>query len=288
MVMSDAEPDGTPRGRSDENFIRIMTATGNRFEMNDDTKGKSCKAGPRRGIELQSTSNHIIQMIDENNEQCNLNRVEGGVPNNKATDAFIKIRTGYGLEMMMADDNHQEDTQKQYIQIMAPQKDACCGPHLIRMQESDYCGYIFVRAGGDYMCVTEGDHVTVVGVGKTTPKDDFCKGGCLGPRNWFTAVSQHSVHWSCKFYFNKSEIAAFLADKLILLMAGKDCPPPPGETECGPCIGPVAVLLSDPNTKSARLVASDRVFASASLESPVISMFTLSPFVKSSGVNCKQ
>jgi hypothetical protein len=289
MMMSDVEPDEAPKGRSAENFIRIMTATGNRFEMNDDTKGKSCRAGPRRGIEMQSTSNHTFQMIDENNDQCNLNRREGGVPINKATDAFVKIRTGYGLEIMMADDNHQKDTQTQYIQIKAPQYDACCGPHFIRMQESDYCGYVFIRAGGDYMCMTEGDHVTVVGVGETTPKDDFCKGGCLGPRNWFTAVSKHSVHWSCNFYFNKSEIAAFLADKIILLMAGKDCPPPPDSTtgECTPCVGPVAVLISDPKKKTGRLVASDRVFASASLEAPAISLFNLSPFVKSGGVNCQ-
>ena len=231
-------------------------------------------------------------MIDENNDHCNKNRREGMSPQNKATNAFVRIRTGYGLEIMMADDNHQEDTQKQYIQIMAPQKDACCGPHFIRMQESDYCGYIWVRAGGDYVCMTEADHITIVGTGKTTPKDDFCKGGCLGPRNWFTAVSQHSVHWSCNFYFNKSEIAAFLADKIILLMAGKDCPPPPDEDgvqrnfECGPCIGSVAVLVGDPETGVARLVASDRVFASASLEARCVTQFDLSPYAKCGGENC--
>jgi hypothetical protein len=154
------------------------------------------------------------------------------------------------------------------------------------MQESDYCGYIFVRAGGDYMCITEGDYVTVVGVGESTPEDDFCKGGCLGPRNWFTAVSKHSVHWSCNFYFNKAEIHLFLADKMILLLAGKDCPPPEDSesTECGPCLGPVAVLLSDPATKKTRLVASDRVFASASLESQTIPLASL--FTKKPGVNC--
>lgn len=280
IVMSDVEPDGEPGVRGAENFIRIMTATGNRIELNDDTKGKTCRAGSRRGIELHSTSNHMIQMIDENNDQCGVERMEGGVPTNKATDAFVRIRTGYGLEIMMADDNHQEDTQTQYLQLLAPQKDACCGPHMIRMQESDYCGYIFVRAGGDYICVTEGDHITVVGVGESTPEDDFCKGGCLGPRNWFTAVSQHSVHWSCNFYFNIAEIHAFLAEKIILLMAGKDCPPAPDSEsqECAPCVGPVAVLLGN------RLVASDRVFASASLESETIPIMAL--MGKGKGVNC--
>lgn len=298
IMMSDVEPDGIPKGRNAENFIRILTATGNRIELNDDTKTGSCRAGARRGIELQSTSNHIIQMIDENNDHCNLNRREGMAPQNKATDAFIRIRTGYGLEVMMADDNHQEDTQKQYIQLTAPQHDACAGPHFIRMQESDECGYIWVRAAGDYVCHTAGDHVTVVGTGRKDVQEDidrdfevekdFCEGGCLGPRNWFTAVSQHSVHYSCNFYFNKSEMATFLADKAIFLLAGKDCPPPPDSesSDCGPCIGRVAVLVGDPETKTARLVASDRVFASASLEAPCISQFSLSPNAKCGGENC--
>jgi hypothetical protein len=286
IMMSDVEPDGTPKGRSAENFIRVLTATGNRIELNDDTNPNSCRAGSRRGIELHSTSNHIIQMIDENNDHCNLNRREGMAPAAKATNAFVRIRTGYGLEVMMADDNNQEDTQKQYIQITAPQKDACAGPHFIRMQESDYCGYIWVRAGGDYVCMTEGDHFTVVGTGSTTPEDDFCKGGCLGPGNWLTAVSKHSVHYSCNFYFNKSEIAAFLADKMILLMAGKDCPPPPEAEECGPCLGSVAILVSDPKTGFSKLVASDRVYASASLESRCITQFDLSPNASCGSPNC--
>jgi hypothetical protein len=294
IVMSDVEPDGFPKERNSQNFIRILTATGNRIELNDDTKIGSCRAGSRRGIELHSTSNHMIQMIDENNDHCNKNRREGMNPDNKATDAFVRIRTGYGLEIMMADNNHQEDTQTQYLQLKAPQYDACCGPHLIRMQESDECGYLFIRAAGDYVCATVCDHVTVVGTGgkeeegRQEEDKDFCEGGCKGPRNWFTAVSKHSVHYSCNFYFNKSEIAAFVADKVILLLAGKDCPPPPdSETmECGPCVGQVAVLVGDPETGQARLVASDRVFASASLEAPCITQFMLSPNARCGGQNC--
>ncbi len=294
IVMSDVEPDGLPKERNSQNFIRILTATGNRIELNDDTKIGSCRAGSRRGIELHSTSNHMIQMIDENNDHCNKNRREGMAPDNKATDAFVRIRTGYGLEMMMADDNHQEDTQTQYLQLKAPQYDACCGPHLIRMQESDECGYVFIRAAGDYVCATVCDHVTIVGTGgketegQQEEDKDFCEGGCKGPRNWFTAVSKHSVHYSCNFYFNKSEIAAFVADKVILLLAGKDCPPPPdSETqECGPCVGQVAVLVGDPETGRAKLVASDRVFASASLEAPCITQFMLNSSTQCGGQNC--
>jgi hypothetical protein len=295
IMMSDVEPDDKPRLRGDENFIRMLTATGNKIELNDDSSDCSCtcdqcscgcgsdNAGPKRGITMQSTSRHTIEMIDENNKQCSPNRKEGGNPKNEATDAFVRIRTGYGLEIKMSDDNSQKNCQSQYIQILAPQKGeddsegACCGPHIIRLQEDPNCGYIFVRAAGDYICMTEGDHYTVVGVGKST--EEFCDGGCLGPRNWFTAVSKHSLHYSCNFYFNKAEIHAFLADKLILLMAGKDCPPPPdGGEECSPCIGPVAVLI--PTEKGPQLKASDRVFASSSTTAPCISLFMLSPFVK--------
>ena len=98
----------------------------------------------------------------------------------------------------------------------------------------------------------------------------------MGPRNWFTAVSKHSVHYSCNFYLNKSEIAAFIADKYILLGAGKDCKPPPDaeNQECGPCFGPVAVVVKG------KLRMSDRVFASASPEASCVSIFQLLPFVK--------
>lgn len=294
MIMSDIEPDKKPWLRGNENLIKLLTATGNKIEMNDDTITCDCAcpeckcdcnvplAGPKRGIELQSTSNHVIQMMDENNKQCSPNRSEGGVPKNEATDAFVKIRTGYGLEIHMGDDNNQKHCQKQYIQITAPQKGqndeegACCGPHFIRMQEDINCGYIFVRAGGDYMCMTEGDHYTIVGVGESTPPDDFCAGGCLGPRNWLTAVSKHSMHWSCNFYFNKAEIHVFLADKFIFLLAGKDCPPQSG-IECGPCVGPVLILRPGEDGTS-RVVASDRVFGSASPEAPCVSLFQLTAF----------
>jgi hypothetical protein len=323
IMMSDCEPDNQPKVRGAENFIRILTATGNRIELNDDTRGDTKIAGPRRGIELQSTSGHLIQMIDNNNDQEVTERKEGGIPVSKATNAFVKIKTGYGLEVMMSDEKDQEKTQSQHIQLRVPQNDSRCGAHVIRMQASPSCGTIFVRAGGDYVCVTEGDHVTVVGAGSSTPNngqdfntelaslegqlaaaqasgnaaaiqsasqqlaqlrldnEDFCKGGARGPRNWFLAVSQHSVQWSCKFYFNVAEIHAFVAKKIILLMAGRDCPPPPDSAnqDCSPCVGPVVVLLGN------RLVASDRVFASASRKSITVPISSL--FDKKPGENCQ-
>lgn len=283
--------------RGDENYIRLKSASGSSIEINDDSVDCECaggadRAGPKRGITMQSTSRHIFQMIDENNEQCGPCRAEGGIPKNKATNAFVKVRTGYGLEIHMGDDNHQEDTQKQYIQITAPQYDACCGPHIIRMQEDPNCGQIFIRSGGDYILMTEGDHYTVVGAGDDGDEDnrDFCEGGCLGPRNKIVMVSQHSIHYSCNFYFNIAEIHAFLAEQIILLMAGKDCKDP-NNPECGPCVWPVVVLQSLPGengTGISRLVASDRVFASASLKAPCCHIYQLLPFTTCGGPSCEE
>lgn len=275
IEMSDFEARTKLRGS--DNFIRILSASGNKIELNDHSTDCACaggadRAGETRGITMMSTSRHMIQMIDHNNEQCGPCRSEGGVPTNKATDAFVRVRSGYGLEMMMGDDNHQKETQRQYLQLTAPQYDACCGPHIIRMQEDPNCGQIFVRAGGDYVCITEGDHYTVVGVGETTPPDDFCAGGCLGPRSKIVLVSQHTLHYSCKFYFNVAEIHFFLAERFIILAAGKDCKPPDGE--CGPCIWPVIVLRGN------CLAISDRVFASASCQAQCASIFQLQPFVQ--------
>ena len=272
ISMCDEEPSNDPKGRSENNSIKLLTATGNRIELNDHTITKTCKAGEKRGIEIETTSRHKIQMIDHLNDQCNKNRKEGTEPDNKATQAFVKIRTGYGLELHMGDDNHQTKTQNQYIELISPQRDACAGAHFIRMQENPNCGYIWVRAAGNYICMTESDHYTVVGVGPSTKK--FCDGGCLGPRNWYTLVSNHSIHSSCGWYFNAADIHAFLAQKVILLLAGTDCPGATDTDPRGGCVGRVAVLYNG------KLKASDRVFASTSPGAQTVSIFQLDPFAK--------
>jgi hypothetical protein len=256
--------------RNDENGIQILTASGNEIYLNDHTIGLT-QAGEKRGIHMQSTSNHTFDMSDVDNLQSQP-RKEGGVVSPTAKNAFIRTRTGYGLEMMMADYNTQEqETQKQFIQLYAPQYTACCGPHIIRMQEDPNCGQIFVRAGGDYVCYTEGDHYTVVGAGSSSDSNDFCSGGCLGPQNKITVVSKHTLHKSCNFYFNVAELHVFLADRMILLLAGTgDYPQSDGE--CGPGAFPVCVLQGN------RIVASDRVLASASPTASCCSIFHLLPF----------
>lgn len=282
LIFSDKESKSKVRG--EENYIKLKSAAGISIELNDHSVDCACaggqdKAGERRGIFMETTAGNEFQMCDKNNEHCGPCRKEGGSPKKKATDAYIKLRTGYGIEFKMSDDHSQESTDKQYLQMTCPQKDACCGPHIFRMQEDKECGQIFIRAAGDFICMTEGDHYEVVGVGKDG--GETCEGGCLGPRNKITVVSQHTLHSSCNFYFNTADIHAFMADRMILLMAGKDCKSD-GEDDCQPCVWPVVVLRNN------CLAVSDRVFASASCNAECASIYQLQPFISGplSGDSC--
>jgi hypothetical protein len=274
--------------RAEDNGIKIETASGLKIIMSDHTR--TCPpngpplAGEGRGIHMYSTAGNEFHMSDVDNQQCQ-ERKEGGEISKTATQAFIQARTGYGLEFMMADYNSQTSCDKQFIQLRSPQTGACCGPHIIRMQEDPNCGQIFVRAGGDYICSTEGDHYTIIGgppVEKNqgdSSQEDFCEGGCLGPKSKITIVSQHTLHKSCNFYYNVADIHAFFADRYILLMAGKDCQGEGEGDECGPCLWPVLVAQQN------RIVASDRVFASASGKAQVASIFQMMPFVNSDPID---
>jgi hypothetical protein len=277
--------------RSEENGIFLKTATGNYIAMNDHTtscQGSDGQAGAMRGIFMQSTSDHTFEMADVDNLQC-MARKEGGIPENSATNAYVKLRTGYGLELMMADFNTQEEEcQRQFIQLFCPQYDVCSGPHFIRMQEDPEAGQIQVRAGGDYVLTTSMDYYAVIGTDKESaptgfnvpinqgdiPSEwsQFCFGGCKGPRNWITVVSRNSFHASCAFYLNVAETHLFQAKNAIYLLAGEDVNDPDGEG-CVPSMYPVLVLQGN------RIVASTRVMASAEPGPHVCSIFELRPFV---------
>jgi hypothetical protein len=275
IELSDVEsPPGddgaTLRGK--ENFIRLLSANGNKIELNDHTESqKNCTgcppniAGEERGIHLQSTSNHKIDMVDEANEQCAACRRDGGDPVAKAKKAFVRIRTGYGLEMKFSDDFSQEQTQQQSIHIYAPQKDnAERGPHIVRMQEAPTGpGLIFTRAGGNYIVSTYDSHITVVGEDKN-------------PADLIEVVSRTNIVYTKDMYVNVSDRShIFVAKEPIYLLTGEDCPDP--ETgELGPCLG--GVLVFDYNTGSIKI--SDRVIASSGKEAPIASIFQMSPFVK--------
>jgi hypothetical protein len=283
IEMSDVEGkagDENDALRGEDNFIRIKSASGNRIELNDHTESKpKCSecppntGGERRGIILQSTSNHIIQMSDEGNEQCGPCRVEGGVPVAKAKKAFVKIRTGYGLEMSFNDDNNQGDTSDtQNIKIFTPNKKNTKGPNLMIFQDApgNSSGLVFLRVAGNYVCITVDNHLTVVGDEEKEPASSI------------QYVTKYNLVYTKDAYINVTERShLFIAKDKILLLAGRDCPPPEGtpeeklkQAEKSACLAPICVL------KDGAIRASDRVFASCSPDASVLSIFQLKPFFK--------
>jgi len=120
-------------------------------------------------------------------------------------------------------------------------------------------GQFFVKAGGDYIVSTYDTHITIVGDEEKNPG------------NKIEVVSDNNIVSTKEFYFNKADVHAFLADSLILLMAGKDVRQH-GSDEMGPGIGPVLIL----GPKGVTI--SDRVFASASPDAQCVSIFMLTPF----------
>jgi Type VI secretion system/phage-baseplate injector OB domain len=277
IEMSDVESpvgDDGAKLRGPNNYIKILTATGNLLELNDHTESqKDCPgcppniAGSQRGIHLRSTSNHTIDMVDEANEQCAPCRTEGGVADNKAKKAFVKIRTGYGLEMSFNDDFSQQKTDQQSIQIFCPQKDNVVrGPHLHRFQEAPSGpGLVILRAAGNYIVSTYDNHITVVGDEEKNPS------------NLIEVVTNANIVYTKGPYINKTENNHyFVSNNTIWLLAGEDCP----DTQTGklnPCYG--RVLVYDEATGTIKI--SSRVFASLSSSSdPIVSIFQLLPFVK--------
>lgn len=257
FAMSDVE--SSPKLRGDQNFIKLLTASGNKIELNDHTEPDrpdtcpppdcpSCPphfAGEERGIHLQSTSNHVIKMIDHLNRQCAPCRQEGGIPENNATQAYIQIRSGYGTEMRFSDDFSQRETQQQWIQIFHPQcagdgdnncnscdTAECRGPHILRFQgrPKGQPGVVYLRAGGHAIRQTYDMDIVLVGDKERNPSDKFT----YVSQRFFTAVEDVHFRYS-------GELHIFFAEKKILLLAGRDCPPPEGKRCKGPCLYSVIV-----------------------------------------------
>ncbi len=260
IIMSDIEEDESFK-RGENNFIRLESQAGNIIELNDHEKTIGI-AGFRRGIAMRTTSKHLFLMMDEDNEQSLKPREEGNEPVNRAKKAFIKLKSGYGLEFKMEDENSQENTVSQRVQIFCPQKDNTDrGPHIMRFQERPSGpGQILLRAGGDYITMTYDEHVEIVGDKEKNPS------------NKITVVSKNKIVATDKVYINTADMHVFLAKKQILLLAGEDCPPQ-GSPTCQPCPAQVVVY------QNGKLKISDRVIASCSFDAQCASLFMLSPFV---------
>ena len=210
------------------NGIKLLTACGNRVQLNDHTLDGDI-AGKNRGVAIQSTSDHHIWLVDETNEQKCPTRKEGGSPVPKSKKAFIQIRSGYGLEIHMGDDNDQQETQKQFIQIFAPQKDnKQRGPHIHRFQERPSGpGQIFLRAGGDYIVSTYDNQFSIIGEPDENPSDKV------------EYITRNKIVFAEETYYNKNARTIIFADEFIALLANYDCEDADGEPT--PCVYPVIV-----------------------------------------------
>jgi len=274
IEMSDVEDQ--PKQRGENNYIRIITACGNSLEANDHTIN-SCDdeqiAGNKRGWTLRSTSNHTIELKDEGNEQGSSCRREGGIPESRAKNGYIRIRTGYGLNFEMRDSFSQENTERQTISLTAPQRDnEDRGPHHLMFQESpEGPGLVYMQVGGNYITSTYDNHLELVG------DIDF------NPSNKIRMVSDNTVNMTENFYFNIAKTHLFLAKERIFLAAGSELDPRCKDIngDCGPCIHPVLCMTSR------GIAISDRVYAAASPSAPIASIFQLIPFVSGeSGESC--
>jgi hypothetical protein len=288
--MNDAEEQSQLRGPM--NRIQLKTATGNLFEMNDHTTGKKdcpgCPpnlAGEKNGIAMVTASNHSFMMLNEGNEHCSPCRKStgevdwdssgsGNTP--KAKKAFVRIRSGYGLEFIMRDDFSQQKTQQQYIRIYCPQKDNKeRGPHFLALQEAPSgAGLVFLRVGGEYVCTTYDDHTTIVG-----DKEKH-------PANKLVYVTKNNYEITVEKYVNLAKDHFFLADDYILLLAGNKLPPmcKTKDDGCVTCPCPVVCI-----NQMGNLVISDRVFVSASPSAKCVSIEQLLPFTQcEAGVNCDE
>jgi hypothetical protein len=206
--------------------------------MNDHTVGgpgcKGCPpnlAGSKRGITMETTSKHIIRAIDEDNEQCGPCRAEGGEPVNKAKNAYIQIRSGYGLEMLFRDDHSQEETQQQFIRIMAPQIDNTeRGPHFELFQEAPSGpGLVFLRVGGNYVIQTYDNMFEIVGDPDKNPSDKLL------------SISKQYIIETKKLHYHKAEMHILAAEKQIILMGESDRKDCSKDGKPGPCIYNVVI-----------------------------------------------
>ena len=255
------------RVRNELNGINLTTALGNKFFLCDHTRS-SCPGlgGSERGVHIESTSTHRLRMCDENVDQKEPCRKEGGIPRNNATKAYVQLRSGYGLEIFMADFFDQRNTDQQFIRILAPQKDNTTrGPHFEIFQEAPSGpGYIFLRAGGFYIHTSYDETIEVVGEPTENPSDKLS----LVTKDRFCSTANMDIRAN-KYLIN-------LSDKYAFILAGLgDCQDSGGEDTF--CVAPVIVYLGG------KIRLSDRVYATCSNNAPAVNITMIDPLASMFG-----
>lgn len=272
VEMNDLEKDSKVRG--EKNGIKLQSALGNRIFLCDDTVDEQGIATQNQGIVLESTSKNTIILCDSGNKRNIEARKSNPNAEPKASDAFIMMRTGYGLTLEMVDANSQEETQNQYIRIISPQKDNIeRGPHLMMFVErAEGPGQVILRTGGTFVNVTTDDDINAVGfkvVDEEVVDNDGSKVTYVSKDN--VSITNQGAH------VKVSETLDFKWGKqLSYVLAGEDYEfedEETGETKKGPGVFPVVLAYptrdGNGNT-SFYLRASDRVFVSCSDENTAL------------------
>lgn len=228
--MSDLErkEEGGQKYRGRDNFIAMKSASGNLFELNDETDitapcdPSQGKAGASRGVTMMSTSTHLFMMNDQGLKQSSPVRRSGGIPkpaDEPGFEGFCMLRSGYGMMLLMKDQDIQTETKQQFTALMHPQHgiDYCggeAGPHMLVMQaNAPDPGMVLLRAGGVYFQASLKETVGIVGT-EDCPADK----ATLVTKNYLIDVKET--------YFNHNNLTVYFSETYIFLLAGRDCPAP--------------------------------------------------------------
>jgi len=275
IELNDIEVSTNVRGRN--NGIKLQSALGNSISLCDEMAGPDCPsaATENQGIKIQSTSLHEITLSDAQNKQQQQNCRRGNNnPENKATNAYIRIKSGYGLRFEMRDSYSQEKTDTQQIILTSPQIDNTQrGPHAFVMQESPTGpGTVFLRTGGNYIVSTYDNYVDIVGDSEN-------------PSNKYSFTSNARYEVAEDLYYNQCNQFICRSDKQTFILAGKDYEQKPNADgtprEKVPGVFPVVVYANG------RLIISDRVYASASPKACTASIYNMTPYVLETVSACK-
>jgi len=281
IELNDAEKGGnTQQVRGIKNGIKLKSALGNEIFLCDDSEGPKCPspATANQGIVIRSTSNNVIQLSDGGNKREIPCRKDGAIPQSKASNAYISIRTGYGLSFDMVDSGSQETTQRQFTRLLSPQKsNTVRGPHFLLFAEAATGpGTVYLRSGGNYVISTCDDMVEYVGY--KVEKNKFVE----NKSSKVTFVSDKQYEVVRDFSYKGAKRVFYKADQDIRLLAGQDYQIPPDKggnaKGKGPGCFPVVVFVQGKNGGGV-LKISDRIYGSCSPDAPTVSLYNLRPYV---------
>ena len=292
----------TQKLRNENNGIKMRSALGNEIFLCDQGQGPGCPslASENQGIRMRTTTNHQFIMSDKGNSRkipCRKEADENQFPREaKGNGAYIKIRTGYGLQLEMNDGSDQLLGKDQYIQLSTPQRkrnekgDLVEDGNLFRFQDSANDSKFILRSAGDFIISSKNSMIEVVGdqeKDETTGELKF-----VTTADKILAVSGSGFDKFEKGKYVLSEMLYTNSETTCMILAGRDYDQEPTEKEKeeqekakkegkpippvkkGPNVCPVLVFDASRN----KIVMSDRLYASAGKTAPPANIYSMLPY----------